>query len=229
MAAAADRLLGDALETVSPELVLVDAALSAELRQRLQAPDDTLARIGRTRIESHPSVHPADVAVEQEVKVAEGAPAQPEPLPVQVGIDDLLVIPTADANSAEPEEAATIEDAYAETSSPRLQETDLAGAHHPAGVDDLIVAAADEPAETKRASRTYPPLPHPPDDADDEDATDVVLRQIRDHFEPEAPARRRRRRRLVSFVSLFAALCSTAVFAVDLQLGLLELPRWFPS
>ena len=41
MAAAADRLAGDVLERVSPELVLVDATLATEARRRLDVPDDT--------------------------------------------------------------------------------------------------------------------------------------------------------------------------------------------
>ena len=64
MAAAADRLAGDVLERVSPELVLVDAALAEEVRRRLHVPDDTAARIGGMGIESRLSVHVAEVGVE---------------------------------------------------------------------------------------------------------------------------------------------------------------------
>ena len=70
-------------------------------------------------------------------------------------------------------------------------------------------------------------LPSPPSDADAEDASAAVLRQIRYRTDPETPPKRRRR--LLSFVSLFAAVSSMAIFAVDLQLGISELPGWLPS
>jgi hypothetical protein len=101
MAAAADRHLGDLFERVSPELVLVDAALAEEMRRRLDVPDDTLVRIARMRL----SLHVAEVRVGEETE-EENPLAGCVPLPVpatgfevaqrDVGIDDLIVVPESD-------------------------------------------------------------------------------------------------------------------------------------
>jgi hypothetical protein len=211
MAAAADRLPGDVLERVSPELVLVDAALAEEMRRRLDVPDDTLVRIGRTRIEPRLSVHVVEVEVGDESEVEKNALAGGEPLPVPataleiaprtVGIEDLIVLPESDAPSVPP--ALLV------------------------APDESVTRLAPAPTDQDEPRGSYPRLPSPSSDADEEDASAVVLRQIRDRTEPEIPPKRRRR--LLSFVSLFAALSSVAIFAVDLQLGISALPHWLPS
>jgi hypothetical protein len=181
MAAAADRLVGDVFERLSPELVLVDAALSAEVRRHLEVPEDTLTRLGRLRVESRPP-------------------------------------------ASGPREIETSEPVFVDLETPG-PEAGVGVAQHESGIEDLIVISEDEPPPSRSTSRLYPTLPAPPrGDAEEEDATDVVLRQIRDHFEVEAPARRRRRG--LSVASLAAALCAVGIFAVDVQLGLYELPRW---
>jgi hypothetical protein len=230
MAAAADRLLGDVFERVSPELVLVDAALAEEMRRRLDVPDDTLVRIGRMRIEPRLPVHAAEFADGDETEVEKSALAGAEPLPVpataledvhrDVDIEDLIVLPEGDPPSfpptllVAPDECVTrLAAAPKETVAPRVS-----------GLDHPMVVPAEDQAEPRGS---YPRLPSPSSDADEEDASSVVLRQIRYHTEPDTPPKRRRR--LLSFVSVFAALSSMAMFAVDVQLGVSELPHWLPS
>ncbi len=235
MAAAADRLSGDVLERVSPELVLVDAALAEEMRRRLGVPDDTFTSIGRMDIEPRLSVHVAEVeaGVEEETGVARDALAGDEVLPApaaaiveergDLGIDDLIVIPEDELRSVPPtlrvvpnEDITQLAPEPEEIVAARVSET-----------DDVIVVPADDRVQQTR-TRTYPALPSPSSDADEEDATDVVLRLIRDHIDNETPPKRRRRR-LVSFVSLLAALSSIAIFVAHTQRGVSELPQWLPS
>src|SRR5918995_2304300 len=109
MAAAADCLAGDVLERVSPELVLVDAALAEEARRRLDVPDDTAPSIGGLDIEPRLSVDVAEVGVEG---VEKDALAGDKLLPVPgaafeeehgaLGIEDLIVIPEEDPQSVPP-------------------------------------------------------------------------------------------------------------------------------
>lgn len=210
MAAAADRLPGDVLERVSPELVLVDAALATEMRRRLAVPDGTLDRIGRTRIERRLSVHVAEVGVGEETELETSALVGVEPLPVpatalevahhDLGIEDLIVLPEDDPPSVSPtllvvpdEGDARFVAAPEETVAARVS-----------GLDDVIVVPIEDRTQPRGS---YPTLPSPSTDADEVDATDLVLRQIRNRIEPEALAKRRRRR-FLTFVSRFAALSS---------------------
>ena len=192
MAAAADRLVGDALEILSPELVLVDASLREELLRRLDVADDTLSRISR---ETEPAVNREATIEDLIVIPLEERPNPPKDLPVRTA-DTLTPGPPAFEPSA--------------------------------GIEDLIVVCDEDQTETKRTNRMYPPLPSPAEDAYAEDATDVVLRQIRDHLEPEPPADPPRLR-LVSLVPILAAASALALLALDGQPGLSELPRWLPS
>jgi hypothetical protein len=234
MAAAADRPSGDVFERVSPELVLVDAALFEEMRRRLAVSDDTLARIGSARIDPHVAIHVAEVELDEERDAENNAFAGGEPLPVlataldvahhDAGIEDLLVIPEDDLASMPP----TLLVVPGEGGTRLVPEHDEVVAFHVSEIDHLVAVSAEDRAEPQRTSRSYPALPSPPSDADEEDATEVVLRQIRDHIELEAPPAPRRLR-LLSFVSLVAALSSIAIFTAYLQLGVSELPHWLPS
>jgi hypothetical protein len=189
MAAAADRLAGDVLERVSPELVLVDAALAEEARRRLDVPDDTAPSIGGLDIEPRLSVDVAEVGVEG---VEKDALAGDKLLPVPgaafeeehgaLGIEDLIVIPEEDPQS-EPPRLLIV---------PNDEPEEIIAARDP-DADDVIVVPADGRAQPQGTSRSFPPLPSPSSDADEEDATDAVLRVIRDHIEHEAPPKRRRR------------------------------------
>ena len=237
MAAAADRPAGDLFERVSPELVLVDAALSEEMRRRLDVSDDTLARIGRMRIDPRVSIQVAEVEVEvdEESEAENNGVAGRELLPVpatalevahhDTGIKDLIVIPEDDLPSVPPTLLVVPDEGVTRLVPPESEEI---VASRVTEIDDLVVVPAEDRAHPQSTSRSFPPLPSPSSDADGENATDVALRQIRDHFEPETPPKRRRRR-LLSFVSLFAALSSIAIFALYPQLGVSELPHWLPS
>jgi hypothetical protein len=232
MAAAADRHPGDVLERVSPELVLVDAALAEEMRRRLDVPDDALDRIGTTRIEPRLSVHVAEVGVGADVENSALAGGELPPAPAaalevahhDVGIEDLIVLPEDGSPSVPPAPLVAPEEGVMRlVASPK--ET-VAERERLSGLDDPISVPAEDRAEPRGS---YPMLPSPPSEADEEDVTAVVRRHIRHHpIEPERPAKRRRRR-LLSVVSLFAALSSMAIFAVDVQLGVSELPHWLPS
>ena len=194
MAAAADRLAGDVLEHVSPELVLVDAALAEEARRRLDVPDDAAARIGRLGIEPR-SVDVAEVGVEVggETEVDEDASAGDESPPVpaaafeeehgDLGIEDLIVISEDDLRSVPPRLLMVPSDEPEEMVAARDSDA-----------DEAIVVPADGQAQPQSTTRSFPPLPSPSSDSDEEDATDAVLRLIRDHIEHETPPKRRRRR-----------------------------------
>ena len=213
MAAAADRLAGDVFERVSPELVLVDAALSEEMRRRLDVPDDTLARMGRMRIDPRLSIHVSEVGVDEVRETENNAFSGGELLPVHAtavglahhdaGIEDLIVIPEDDVPSVPP----TLPVVRDEGVTRGLPEPEEIVASRVSEIDDLVVVPAEDRAQSQSTRRSYPALPSPPSDADDEDATEVVLRQIRDHIVPETPPKRRRRR-LLSLLSLFAAVGS---------------------
>jgi hypothetical protein len=234
MAAAADRLAGDVFERVSPELVLVDAALSEEMRRRLDVSDDAIALIGRMRIDPRVSIDVAEVEVGEERAAENNALAGDELLPVpataldfahhDTGIEDLIVIPEHDPPSVPPTVLVVPDEGVTRL----VPEPEEIVAARVSEIDDLLVVPAEDRASPQSTRQSYPTLPSPPSGADAEDATEVVLRQIRDHIEPETPPKRRRRR-LLSFVSLFVALCSIAIFAVHAQVGVSELPHWLPS
>ena len=199
MAAAADRLAGDVLERVSPELVLVDAALAKEARRRLDVPDNTAASIGRQGIEPRLPVDVAEVGVgvEEETEVEMDALAGDELLPApaaafeeehgDLGIEDLIVFPEDDPRSVPP--IMVPKDDITQ----RVPKAEEIVAARDSDADDVIVVPADGRAQPQSTSQSFPPLPSPSSDADEEDATDAVLRVIRDHIEHEAPPKRRRR------------------------------------
>ena len=228
MAAAADRLVGDVIENVTPELVLVDAALGAQVRDQLPVPDDTLTRLRRPRGDEHPTTQPAGIAIAEHHHLG---PAPPEEL--ELGIDDLIVTTAEERSRTErttngvyPQVAAllAVSDKALPPDVPELEKrpvaTDL-------GIDDLIVIPEGEHVEKEGSSRMYPALPtRPPADPYEEDATDVALRQIREHIEPDEATRPRHRK--LDVVSVVAALSAAAILALDVQLGVLELPGWLP-
>ena len=198
MAAAADRLAGDVFERVSPELVLVDAALAEEVRRRLHVPDDTAARIGGMGIESRLSVHVAEVGVEGDTVEEKDALAGDEIPPVpaaafeeehgDLGIEDLIVIPEEDVRGVPPRLLMVPSDDVAQQV-PEPEEIVEAR-----DADDVIVVPAADRAQPQNTTGSFPTLPSPSSDADGENATDVALRLIRDHIQHETPPKRGRRR-----------------------------------
>ena len=149
---------------VSPELVLVDAGLSAEVRHLLVVPEDTLERLERDVDRRRHASH-------------EVAPL-PEP-------DDYGVAEHEHTEFSE-DDAAPLESGQYSTASG--SETSQLPAPAPE-LDDLIrrqdAASADQviehvtPDESARGpSNTYPALPAPPPENSQEDATDAVLRLI---------------------------------------------------
>jgi hypothetical protein len=159
-------LLADPRFGVSPELVLVDAALAAEVRHLLVVPEDTLERLDRDG--------------DRRRRASQGVAPPPEP-------DEYAVAEHEHAELSEDDFAASERGQHATASDPR--------AVHPAApaseLDGLIrrqdVASAgqviepttaDESARGRRASNTYPELPSPPPEYAQEDATGAVLRLI---------------------------------------------------
>jgi hypothetical protein len=228
MAAAADRLVGDVLENVTPELVLVDAALGAQVRDRLPVPDDTLTQLRHACGDEHSATEPAGAIVEHH-HVGPAPPEEPE-----LGIDDLIVITAEErprtegmTNGAYPQVAAILpaRDTALPPNQPGWREMPPGRAD--LGIDDLIVISEGEHVEKEGSSRMYPALPtRPPADPYEEDATDVALRQIREHIEPDEATRPRHR--MLDVVSVVAALSAAAILALDVRLGVLELPGWLP-
>jgi hypothetical protein len=232
MAAAADRLIDDSLETVSPELVLVDPALSTRARQSLATPVDTLARLERLLAESRSPHRAAEGAMVENADA--DAPALPlastmDAIPeYERGIEDLIATPADEPARSEGTRGDPIpspqrgpdrheRDTAEELPMPRAR----------VGIDDLIVVPAHQETRSDGRRRAYPMLPaRPSGDGNEEDATDAALRRIRERLEAEPPMKPTRP--VLSIVSVASALCSVAIFAVDLKLGLAELPRWFP-
>lgn len=206
MAAAADRLAGDVLERVSPELVLVDASLAEQVRRLIDVPDDTAARSERMSIEPRLSVRVAEVGVGRDPVERTDALAgdQVPQVPAaafeeehgDLGVDDLIVIPEDDLRST----AATLVVVPNEDIAQRVPEPGEIRAAGDSDADDLIVVPADGRARLQSPSRSFPPLPSPSSDADGETETDVALRLIRNQIQHET-RRKRRRRRFLSFGS----------------------------
>jgi hypothetical protein len=200
MAAAADRLVDDPLVRVSPELVLVDAALSEEMRRRLGVPDDTLGRIGRMPIGPRVSVHVAAVPVDEGREAQNNASAGDELLPMpatalevahhEAGIEDLIVRPENELPSLPP----TLLVVPDERGTGLVPETQESVASRVSEVYDPVVVSAEDGVQPQSTHQSYPALPSPPSDADDEDATEAVLRQIRDQIGHETSPKRGRRR-----------------------------------
>lgn len=212
MAAAADRLYGDGLEAVSPELVLVDPDLRVWARDRLVVRDETVAADEATPLDEPSPLNP----VAPQLLVVPDDPAAEEQVPVHRGSRMYPVFPVRSRQSLLGAESSPLS-----LVAPQLLVEDLRG------VEDLIVPPVEEQAPVQSGSRMYPALPaRPPGSPLEEDATDVALRQIREHMQPERPVRRKPRHRILSTVSVAAALSSVTLLAVDVQLGVVELPHW---
>jgi hypothetical protein len=158
MAAAAEPH-GDPQSGLSPELVLVDAALSAEVRHLLVPPTDTIERLltGRTR-EAHPE----------------------EALPLPELADDGKPEDEVSGNQALAEEGPEPRANPAQWSETLQSMAPTDGVEDP--LNDLApVFPAIEHAyaeEVEQAGNSYPALPSPPVEGSRNDATETVLRLI---------------------------------------------------
>jgi hypothetical protein len=151
---------------VSPELVLVDAALSAEVRQLLVVPEDTLERLERdgdrrrrASLEAAPPPEPSDLGlIEQEhTEFSEDHFAAPE---------------SEQHSTASDSETLQMAAPAPELVNP-IRRKDVASASE---VNEHM--APDESAGGQHARNTYPALPAPPPEYSQEDASDAVLRLI---------------------------------------------------
>jgi hypothetical protein len=150
MVVAADPL-DDLGSAVSPELVLVDAALSAEVRHLLVVPEDTLERLERDG---------------DRPRRASQAMALP-PEPSDVGLTDHEHSESS-KDELEPPESGTAP----ELADP-IRRDDVPSAGHV-----IEHETPDESDQRRRTSNTYPALPSPAPEDSQEDATDAVLRLI---------------------------------------------------
>jgi hypothetical protein len=231
--AAADRIVDGMLETVTPELVLIDPALRANARRSLGTPEDTLARLGRLLAESR-SARPAAEGETTEADVERRPRSVPPAVAgfslapeLERGVEDLIVIP---AEELAPHEGTSRHPVA--PASPPADPYEVDGSeelplpHAKNGIDDLIVLPADEKTRDEGRRRGNPMLPTLPPTGLEEDATYFALRRISEHFEVEPP--KKRTHRALSIMSVVAAVSSVAILSVDLRLGLAELPSWLP-
>ena len=149
MVVAADHL-DDRGAGVSPELVLVDAALSAEVRHLLVVPEDTLERLDRDG---------------NRRRCASQAIALPHE-PGDFGLTEHEHTQFFKDDFEHPERGPAPEPV-----DPIRRE--VASAGHVAERE-----TPDESDQRQQASNTYPALPSPPPEDSQEDATDAVLRLI---------------------------------------------------
>jgi len=159
-------LLDDPGFGVSPELVLVDAALAAEARHLLVVPEDTLERLERDgdrrrrasqKVAPRPEPDDSGVAEQEHTELSEDDFAPSESRQHFTASDSETLQPAAPA----PELADPI------------RQKDVASA------DQVIEPMTpDESAQGQHASNTYPALPSPPAGYSQEDATGAVLRLI---------------------------------------------------
>jgi hypothetical protein len=159
-------LLDDRRFGVSPELVLVDASLSAQVRHLLVVPEDTLERVERD----------VDRRRHASLEVA------PLPAPDDFGLidhehtefsEDAFAAPDSEQHStASDSETPRLAAPAPELANP-ISRNDVASAGQ---VNEHV--APDESAEGQLARNTYPALPAPPPEYSQEDASDAVLRLI---------------------------------------------------
>ena len=159
-------LLDDPGFGASPELVLVDAALAAEVRHLLVVPEDTLERLERDG--------------DRRRRASQDDAPPPEPNDFAVTGHELTG--SSEDNFARPESGQHSTPSDSETLQPATPAPELAD---PIRREDVASAGQviepmppDESAQRTHASNTYPALPSPPPEYSQEDATGAVLRLI---------------------------------------------------
>ena len=151
---------------VSPELVLVDAGLSAEVRHLLVVPEDTLERLERDGNRRR--------RASQEVA--------PPPEPIDFGLTQHEHSEFFDDDFAPSESGQHATASNSETlrlAAPAPELDDLIRRQDVTSAGQVIEQVTpDESAQGQHGSNTYPALPAPPPEYSQEDATDAVLRLI---------------------------------------------------
>jgi len=206
-----------ATRQVSPELVLVDAALAEELRASLDAP------LASTEVAPHVVyIRPADV--ERDESVVVGVAAWVADSSSDVDASDLLVgaiddrADESETTAASPSPSAAIAGSVVDGAS--------AAAPDYGATSDLIVGPADSAAHGSEPTSRYPSLPAPEDaEADPMDAAEAALREIRARMTNDAPEKTRRLFRTRFTVALGGTtFCAVAALAADVYYGFVQLP-----
>jgi hypothetical protein len=204
-----------ATRQVSPELVLVDAALAEELRPSLDTP-------------------PASTAVALHVVSITSADLEPET--VVVGVAPLAAESSSDVDTSDLIVGAIDGDAVeSETRSaapsPSMAVVDSvddnAGAAAPdyGDTSDLIVRPADDATHGSEATSRYPALPAPEDaGVDPMDAAEAALREIRARMTTDAPETRRLFRTRFTVAMGGSAVCAAAALVAHVHYGIAQLP-----
>jgi len=211
--AAADFL---AIPQVSPELVLVDAALGEELRLSLDAPPASTPVAAH--VVSLPPPDPqrdATVAIEIAVAAAESSSDVDASGLIVGAIDDETDEPETTAVSPSPPTAvsSSVDDGV-KTAAPDHGDT-----------SDLIVGSADDAAHESEAASGYPSLPAPEDaDVDPMEAAEAALREIRARMTTDAPETRRVFRTRFTVALGGSAFCAVAALVAHVHYGIAQLP-----
>lgn len=205
-----------ATRQVSPELVLVDAALAEELRPSLDTP-------------------PASTAVALHVVSITSADLEPET--VVVGVAPLAAESSSDVDTSDLIVGAIDGDAVeSETTSAALSPSmavvdsvdDNAGAAAApdyGDTSDLIVRPADDATHGSEATSRYPALPAPEDaGVDPMDAAEAALREIRARMTTDAPETRRLFRTRFTVAMGGSAVCAVAALVAHVHYGIAQLP-----
>jgi hypothetical protein len=159
-------LLDDSGFGVSPELVLVDAALAAEVRHLLVVPEDTLERLERDG--------------DRRRRASQEVAPFPEPDDYGMAEHEYTKFSEDDLAPSESGQHSTASDSEAlQPASPAPELADPICRKDVASADQVIEPMPpDESAQGQHASNTYPALPSPPPEYPQEDATGAVLRLI---------------------------------------------------
>lgn len=159
-------LLDDPGLGLSPELVLVDADLSAHVRHLLVVPEDTLERLERdgdrrrrASLEVAPPPDPNDFGLIEDEHT-------------EFSEDDFAAPDSEQHSTASDSETSQVAAPAAELANP-IRRTDVASA----GLVEEHMTP-NESAEGQHPSNTYPALPAPPPEYSQEDASAAVLRLI---------------------------------------------------
>ena len=211
--AAADFL---ATRQVSPELVLVDAALGEELRLSLDSPPAS------TAVAAHVvSLPPADLERDETVVVGVAAAAAEAPSDVDASG---LIVGAIDDHAEEPETTA------ASPSPPTAPSSSVDDDARPAEPDhgdtsDLIVGSTEDATHGSEAASGYPSLPAPEDaDVDPMEAAEAALREIRARMTVDVPETRRLFRTRFTVALGGSALCAVATLVAHVHYGIAQLP-----